>query len=667
MADLGQRLKSLLGPTPLISLCILMSTVFAVLSTYKISPTLSPLVGLGLLLGLVTLSSSYWVWRVAQLWPQVVADRASGSYRVHLRSAVNLADVGALTDQIPALAQLESMIGLETVKFEIATLVQRLRVEAARREQGLPVSPISLHMVFAGPPGVGKTVVARLYGAILRDLGILEKGHLVETDRSGLVAGFVGQTALKTKEKINDALDGVLFIDEAYSLAPQTSSGSGDSFGKEAIETLLKEMEDQRDRLVVIVAGYPEQMQKFLTSNPGLPSRFTKTVQFGGYKVDELLAITHSMADREGLRLDGRADESIKAFFRRAQDLPNFGNARTARTLLERAREAQAARISPQLGAGEVDLRELASADMEVAITALCRSYGIQLRPAVNLADVGALADQIPALAQLEAMIGLQTVKFEIATLVQRLRVEAARREQGLPVSPISLHMVFAGPPGVGKTVVARLYGAILRDLGILEKGHLVETDRSGLVAGFVGQTALKTREIINEALDGVLFIDEAYSLAPQTSSSGGDAFGKEAIETLLKEMEDQRDRLVVIVAGYPEQMQKFLTSNPGLPSRFSKTIKFGGYEADELLTIMHAMAERDGLHLDDAADESIKSFFRRARDLPNFGNARTARTLLERAREAQAARIGPQLGAGEVDLRKLTTADINAAIAALS
>lgn len=369
MADLGQRLKSLLGPTPLISLCILLTTVVAVLSTYKITPALSPLVALGLLLGLVTLSSFYWAWRVAQLWPQVVADRASGSYRVWHRSAVNLADVGALADQIPALAQLESMIGLETVKFEIATLVQRLRVEAARREQGLPVSPLSLHMVFVGPPGVGKTVVARLYGAILRDLGILEKGHLVETDRSGLVAGFVGQTALKTKEKINEALDGVLFIDEAYALASQTSSGH--NFGTEAIEALLKEMEDQRDRLVVIVAGYPEQMREFLTSNPGLPSRFSKTIRFGGYKVDELLTIMHAMAERDGLRLDEEADENIKAFFRRARDLPNFGNARTARTLLERAREAQAARIGPQLGAGEVDLRKLTSADIKAAISAL--------------------------------------------------------------------------------------------------------------------------------------------------------------------------------------------------------------------------------------------------------------------------------------------------------
>ena len=371
MAKLGEWLKSQLGPSPLVALCMLVMTILGVLSTFKITPSLPPLAGLGLLAGLVTLSSFYWVSRVALLWPQVVADRASGNYRMQLRSAVNLADVSAVTNQIPALAQLESMIGLETVKFEIATLVQRLRVEAARREQGFPVSPISLHMVFAGPPGVGKTVVARLYGAILRDLGILEKGHLVETDRSGLVAGFVGQTAIKTKEKINDALDGVLFIDEAYSLAPQASSSGGDTFGKEAIETLLKEMEDQRDRLVGIVAGYPEQMHMFLTSNPGLPSRFAKTVQFGGYKADELLMIVHSMADRDGLLLDDEADESIKAFFRRAQDLPNFGNARTARTLLERAREAQAARVGPQLGAGVVDLRKLASADIKAAISAM--------------------------------------------------------------------------------------------------------------------------------------------------------------------------------------------------------------------------------------------------------------------------------------------------------
>lgn len=270
---------------------------------------------------------------------------------------------------IDALDELSRMIGLDTVKTEISTLIQRLSVEAARREQGLPVAPISLHMVFAGPPGVGKTVVARLYGSILRDLGVLDRGHLIESDRAGLVAGYVGQTALKTKEKVAEALDGVLFIDEAYALTARTSGGS-DSFGQEAIETLLKEMEDKRDRLVVIVAGYPEQMRQFVASNPGLPSRFTKVIRFKSYSADELVAIMHSTARRGGLRVGAASDPIVKAFFERASESPDFGNARTARTLLERAREAQAVRIAPHLKNGDVDLAELTPADIESAIAA---------------------------------------------------------------------------------------------------------------------------------------------------------------------------------------------------------------------------------------------------------------------------------------------------------
>jgi len=362
MANVGRWLKAQLGPAPLLSLCMLVTATLGILSAFKITPSVRPWFGLTLLAALVVLATLYVFARIARLWMKVATGPRPGSFRLQSRTRP---DAGS-----DALDELAGMIGLARVKTEIATLVQRLKVEAARREQGLPVAPISLHMVFAGPPGVGKTVVARLYGQVLRDLGVLEKGHLVETDRAGLVAGYVGQTALKTKERIAEALDGILFIDEAYALVARGGT-QGDSFGQEAIDTLLKEMEDRRDRLVVIVAGYPEQMQEFLAANPGLPSRFTKTIRFDSYDAEELLAIMRATAWREGLRLTDEPDQAVRAFFVQARERPDFGNARTARTLLERAREAQAVRLAPHLAGGGVDLTEVTANDIAAAIAAM--------------------------------------------------------------------------------------------------------------------------------------------------------------------------------------------------------------------------------------------------------------------------------------------------------
>jgi SpoVK/Ycf46/Vps4 family AAA+-type ATPase len=667
VANFAHWMKAQLGPSPVGSLSMVVLTALAVMSAFKVTPYLPPWLGYAALIGIVTLANVYWSSRVVRLWPQVVSVARSDGYRMKTRAERLGSPADGATPGIEALDELQRMIGLDSVKTEISTLIQRLRVETARNRQGLPTAPLSLHMVFAGPPGVGKTVVARLYGSILRDLGVLEKGHLIETDQAGLVAGYVGQTALKTREVIAQALDGILFIDEAYALVSGTD-GQRNSFGTEAIDTLLKEMEDKRDRLVVIVAGYPEQMQQFLTANPGLPSRFTKTIQFSSYTPDELTEIMHATARRDGLRLNMASDPTIKDFFGWASDQADFGNARTARTLLERAREAQAVRIAPLLADGAVDLNELTPSDIEAALVVSDpkSNYRLQARARRRASDASGAAPGIEGLDELNRMTGLASVKSEISTLIQRLRVEAARRDQRLPVAPLSLHMVFAGPPGVGKTVVARLYGSILRDLGVLKKGHLIETDRGGLVAGYVGQTALKTREVIAQALDGILFIDEAYALVARTPGESN-SFGVEAIDTLLKEMEDKRDRLVVIVAGYPEQMQQFLTANPGLPSRFTKTIRFNSYNADELVEIMHSTAHRDGLRLNPAVNPTIKNFFARASVHPDFGNARSARTLLERAREAQAIRIAPLLEGGAVDLNELTPSDVEAAISAMS
>ena len=261
------------------------------------------------------------------------------------------------------------------------------------------------------------------------------------------------------------------------------------------------------------------------------------------------------------------------------------------------------------------------------------------------------------ALDDLEAMIGLGAVKTEVNKLLASLEIERRRREQNLPVFATSRHMVFTGPPGVGKTVVARAIGDIYRSLGVLRKGHLIEADRSQLVGGYIGQTALKTLDVCRSALDGVLFIDEAYSLA--SAEWKGD-FGREAIEALLKYMEDHRDRLVVIVAGYPAEMHRFVASNPGLASRFTKTVNFPAYDPSELCEIFRAMATEQQYLLPIGFEAKLAPWIESQRGDPQWGNARSMRTLLEKAREAHALRSSsdPAANVAEFEL-----SDIEAAI----
>jgi type VII secretion ATPase EccA len=267
-------------------------------------------------------------------------------------------------------AELDSLVGLESVKEQVRALVAFLQVQGRRLEHGLPEVATSQHLVFLGNPGTGKTTVARLLAHMYRAMGLLERGHLVEVDRAGLVGEYVGMTAIKTDRAIRRALGGVLFIDEAYALA--RPDGRGADFGQEAIETLLKRMEDHRHRLVVIVAGYPRLMHEFLDSNPGLRSRFARELTFQDYSTDELVAITERFAGENEYRLTESAVEALRRIFERASRGEGFGNARHARTIFEQALNHQALRLASTLeDVGTDELTSLEGADFEAAARAL--------------------------------------------------------------------------------------------------------------------------------------------------------------------------------------------------------------------------------------------------------------------------------------------------------
>jgi SpoVK/Ycf46/Vps4 family AAA+-type ATPase len=543
------------------------------------------------------------------------------------------------------LAELRGLTGLTGVKQEVAMLVNLQQMATLRQQVGLPAPPMSRHLVFAGPPGTGKTTVARLYARILRALGTLRKGHVVEVARADLVAQIVGGTAIKTTERFEAALGGVLFVDEAYALSAE--SGNGADFGQEAIDTLVKLMEDHRDDIVVITAGYSHEMRAFLASNPGLASRFTKTIQFENYTVDELVTIVEGFCRTHRYTLDYGTRSALLAYFERVPRDATFGNGRTARKVFEEMIGRQAQRLAAAGAVNAPDLTRLLPEDVGEPPSG---------RAGIGTAD-GQRADLSQLLHRLESMVGLDSVKREVNSMVNLLAAARRRREAGLPVPSVNRHVVFSGGPGTGKTTVARLYGELLAAMGVLRTGQLVEVSRADLVAEYVGQTAQRTREVFDRARGGVLFIDEAYTLAP-TDRSGND-FGREAVDTLIKLMEDHRDDVVVIAAGYAEEMRRFLAAYAGLGSRFSHHIEFEDYQPEQLLTIVEQHAAVAGYELDAGARAAVLEHFQRVCRTPDFGNGRAARRALDDMISRQADRLSRFDTWTVDDLRRLTADDL--------
>ena len=540
------------------------------------------------------------------------------------------------------LGDLDHYIGMDEVKQAVREIALTVHNNVERAQRGLgEQEKMGIHIVLTGNPGTGKTTIARKLGEILESIGYLDSGHVVEVDRSKMVSPYQGETPKVVDSLCDKAMGGILFVDEAYTLAPLSQSGERDNQGAQALEQLMKRMEDDRGKFVVIAAGYRTEMENLFRINVGFRSRFSYFLNIEDYTPDQLYQIMEVFAREKKYRFAPDAQELTLKMITEIYNAreKDFANGRTMRQLFDKIVAKQAERLQT------ADISTLSN---EQLMTITVDDIPYEAPKAVDYTE---------CLAKLDGMVGLASVKKEISNLAAFLNLQIRRGESNTFQGK---HYVFTGNPGTGKTTVARIMADVFRSLGILSRGQLVEADRSKLVAGYSGQTAIKTNQLIDSAMGGVLFIDEAYTL----KSNDQDSFGSEAIDTLLKRLEDDRGKFICIVAGYTDNMHDFIDTNPGLKSRFTQTIHFEDYTPDELTQIFINLASGKKFTVDEETRGAIHRQFEQLylRRDKNFGNAREARRIFDQAVERQSQRLITEMNNPNFtneDMYRITVADL--------
>lgn len=540
------------------------------------------------------------------------------------------------------LSDLDQYIGMDQVKQAVREIAYSVQNSVQRAQRGLgEQQKAGIHIVLTGNPGTGKTTIARKLGEILEAIGYLDSGHVVECDRAKMVSPYQGETPKVVDRLCDKAMGGILFVDEAYTLAPVSQGGDRDNQGAQALEQLMKRMEDDRGKFVVIAAGYRTEMENLFRINPGVRSRFSYFLNIEDYNPDELYQIMQVFAKSKKYVFAPEAEELTRKMITEMYDSrdKDFANGRTMRQLFDKITAKQAERLQKE---------DMSTKTNEELMTIMQEDIPYEAPKAVDYTE---------CLAKLNGMVGLAAVKQEISNLAAFLNLQIRRGETNTFQGK---HYVFTGNPGTGKTTVARIMADVFRTLGILSRGQLVECDRSKLVSGYSGQTAIKTNQLIDSAMGGVLFIDEAYTL----KSGDNDSFGGEAIDTLLKRLEDDRGKFICIVAGYTDQMHDFIDTNPGLKSRFTQTIHFDDYTPDELTEIFINLAKGKNFTVDDTTREAVHRQFEQLylRRDKNFGNAREARRIFDAAVEKQSQRLMAEVNNPDFkdeDMYRITVADL--------
>ncbi|WP_052245769.1 right-handed parallel beta-helix repeat-containing protein [Sporosarcina sp. ZBG7A] len=512
------------------------------------------------------------------------------------------------------MSELDEFIGLEDVKDKLRDMMNLVEINHFKSERGLKTIELAApHMIFQGNPGTGKTTIARLMGGFFKWLGLLPKGHLVEVKREDLVGTHVGSSEELTKLKIKEAMGGVLFIDEAYTLT--AGKNSSNDYGKKVIDTLLPAMENHRGEFIVIAAGYTEDMNQFLSSNPGLKDRFTEKIHFQDYTPDELMKIFLSKCEGSysvtNAAKQAIHDEFVERYRKRDQ---TFSNARMVRTLSDQIGLAQSLRIAkfPRNQWTEELLTTFEQEDvLQVVKERDVKSYEVPI-------DEELLEKKR---AELHQFIGLETVKAEIDEMIELMRYY---KRENHTADKLMNHTLLIGKPGTGKTEIARVLAGIYQALGLLERGELIEVDRSDLVGSHIGETEKRTADQIERAMGSALFIDEAYTLA----GGGENDYGKKAVEVLLKQMSDRQGEFLLIAAGYEKEMNSFLDSNAGLRRRFGLTLHFEDYTPEELMEITELYIQGYGITVEakDALVRHYQDIYERRDE--TFGNAGLAKKM---------------------------------------
>lgn len=494
---------------------------------------------------------------------------------------------------------INDLIGLEEVKREVQKF-RNLLIFNKKISNKLENKNMNMNMLFLGNPGTGKTTVASIMADILYELGYIKKNKFIDVTAKDLVAEYVGQTAIKTSRIIENALDGVLFIDEAYSIV---SGNKNASFGEESIATLVQAMEKYKDRLVVIFAGYTLEMKNFLDSNPGIASRIGYTFEFSNYTTEELMQILDNYALSKGFTVEEESKKGIIEIIEVNKNTRNFGNARFMINLFERLVMVHAQNFN------EDKLMNITKRDV---IELRNESFSLK-KSTKEIQD------------ELSNLVGLDNVKEELEGLIDLVMLNNKLEKR----IPLNLNMIFIGNPGTGKTTVARIFAEILYNLGYIKNNKLIEVTGKDLIGEYVGQTSNKTAKVLENALDGLLFIDEAYTLMNQAGNNGN--YSQDAISTITKYMTDYEGRITIIFAGYKEEMKEFLELNSGLISRVGETIEFADYSEQDLLTIFKDEVEKAEFLIETDAEKEILNIIKQNIKTKNFGNARFVMNVLKK------------------------------------